>query len=210
MKTSKKVLIFSIVIVLVIAIIYGFYYGNIKKEASIIREISRKQEEFLDKDNYYQKITKDTDTSKVVIEHYQKGKKSISFTNAIAKDSGESGKEIIYCNNGETKIYRETSKEKILEENGGAFTKIPVNLKFSHSSDKELIDAMKEHDISIKSSNYNGKDCYIYKMKETPEVYFEKETGLVLKYLNMEFEFEFDNVDDKIFELDLSGYTLVE
>ena len=215
MKTWKKVLISVIVIVLIIAIVYGIYFINFKKKASIIRELSEKQEKTLQIDNYYQKIINTNNTAKITAEHYQKGKNSITFITIVDNDTNEIAKSIMYSNNGETKIYNETGKEDILKKlEGFAITMIPVNLNYKNSSDKNIINAIKEQDMSIESTQYNGKDCYIYTAKNIPETYFDKENGLVLKYSNSkfvsEFDFEFNNVDDKVFEPDLSGYTLVK
>ena len=215
MKIWKKLFIVLIVVIVIIAIGFGIYYLNCKKKASIIRDLAKKQEQTLQKDTYYQKITNINDDAKIIIEHYQKGEKNITFYTNIINGSNEIVKFITYTNNGETKSFIETGKENMAEKfEGTMFTMIPVNLGFKNSSDKDIIDAMKELNISIESTTYNGKDCYIYKAKNIPETYFDKETGLVLKYSNensvSEYDFKFDAIDDKIFEPDLSGYTLKE
>lgn len=208
---NKKIFISIIVLILIIVVVsFGICFVQYKTKISIIRDLSQKQEKSLKKDNYYQKITKNTDNTKIIIEHYQKGENYITFTDISINDTKERAREIMRCINGETEIYRETGKESLLEENAIAFTMIPVNLRFASSNDKEIINLIKELDITIKSTKLNNKECYVYKMKDIPETYFDKETGLVLKYSNAEFEFEFDNVDDNIFEPDLSGYTLIK
>lgn len=206
----KKILILLIVIVIIITVGFGIYFNNYKQEISIIRDLSKKQEEILNIDNYYQKITATTDTAQIIIEHYKKREKTVTFVNIIMNDSNEVAKEIMYCNGEDTATYIENGKEEIIEKNSFVFSMIPVNLAFANSSDKEIKEAIKNLDISIKNTRYNNKDCYIYTTKYVSEVYFEKETGLVLKYHNSEYEFEFNNVGDEIFELDLSGFTLFE
>ena len=76
---------------------------------------------------------------------------------------------------------------------------------------------------NVKSTNYNGKECYIIKgfpsslslTFEGAETYIEKDTGLYLKTIEgdrtTERKYEFDKVDDSIFiEPDISQYTLKE
>ena len=203
MKLWKKLLLVVLVVVLIVAIGFAIYFGSCKRKISMIRDLSKKQEKVLEQDNYYQKIAKTENNTNIVIEHYQKGKKSITFF------TSNNSKEIMLCDdNGQTKLYRENGKEAI--EGTGPFTMLPVNINFSNSSDEEISDSIKKSNISIKEGTYNGKDCYIYTEKDIPETYFDKETGLVLKYFGADYEFEFNNVDDKIFEPDLSGYTLIE
>ncbi len=210
MKTWKKVLFFIIVVLFILAVGFGIYFRGEQKKISMIRDLATKQEEILKCDTYYQKIVNDTDEKRTEIEYYQKGKKSISFSTTLFKQTNETAKDIMYENNGETKIYRETGKEELLEKAGMIFSMLPVNINFKDSSDKQIKEAMKDAEMSIKETIYNGKDCYLYKAKNIPEVYFDKETGLVLKYLNTEFEFELNHVDDAVFEPDLTGYSLVE
>lgn len=73
----------------------------------------------------------------------------------------------------------------------------------------------------IKSTNLNGKECYIVKdflsstslTSEGAETYIDKETGLFLQTTKTEIiterDYEFYNVEDSIFiEPDISQYTL--
>lgn len=215
MIKKKSFLIFMLIVILAILIVLASYYGNLKRKILILRDISQKQQEIFKKDNYYKKTITNTDKSLVITEHYQKGDKSIIFTTITMNSTNETAKEIILSNNEGSKTYHENNKEKIFQENGiiESMSIIPMNIQYANSSDKEIIQAIKDYDISIKNTTYNNKKSYIINynsIKDFPETYIEKETGLVVKYSNSEYSFEFDNVDESIFtEPNLSQYTLV-
>lgn len=66
---------------------------------------------------------------------------------------------------------------------------------------------------SIKEGEYKGKECYILSFFKSDEIYIEKETGLRVYTKDgtitdedgntvvnvVEYEYEFENVDDKVF-----------
>lgn len=214
----KKKQIFLIAIVVIVILVTIFYYGNLKIKVATLREISKKQADFMKKDNYYMKIITKTDDAYTDIDYYKKGEQYIIFANIKNNNTQDTVKAIMLKENGEIKNYCENNKYEILKENGIMFSENQLKIDFEGKSDKEIIDLLNFSNTSIRKTMYNNKECYLYEThisdNEIEKYYIDKENGLVIKSENpgyeCEYERKFDCVEDSIFsKIDLSEYTLI-
>lgn len=208
---KKKVL--GIVIVLIVVLVAIFVGAKFRK-AIILRNITEKQDKIQEmKDDFYQKTSMNTDKAVIISEHYEKEGNSIAYNNIKVKETGETANSIMLSQKGtKTKTYCEIGKIDILNENGFSYGIIP-DFRFEGNL-WSIIKRTQEEKISVKTGTLNNKECYIInigKMENAPEIYIEKETGLVVKMGNSEYEYEFGNVKDSIFvEPDSSKYQILE
>ena len=124
-------------------------------------------------------------------------------------------------NNGERcDIFWDTKDSKIVQLN--AVSTISVELTNSLETDNDWQTLLACTFAVIKSTNYNGKDCYVITNYKSPlfmngteknEVYVDKETGISIKNIMdnqiTEKEYNFNNVEESVYtEPDIGQYTL--
>lgn len=215
---KKKVLKIIGIIVLIAFII--FLVHTIRNYI-IITNLQNKISKYSDSTNYYTKfITTENNGTIVTMQYYKKDDKQVVFLERNL--NGEITKISMYDNGKRTDTFTETKDSKIANLDNG--TLISVNIYNFLETDNNLQTLIGSMCAKIKTTEYDGKKCYVINDFLSPmalsgieknEVYIEKETGLYLKSIidstTTKREFEFDNVDDSIFvEPDIGQYTLEE
>ena len=145
---------------------------------------------------------------KVKMEYYRKDDKHVVLMKRNL--NGEILK-LSMCDNGEgTDVFTETSESKNVQLNKDNI--MTINLYNFLETDNNWQTLLGSICARVKSTNYNGKECYVIKgflsstslAFEGQETYIEKDTGLFVKTTGegiTEREYEFGNVDDSIFKL---------
>lgn len=215
---SKKILKIVGIVLLVVLIL--FLIHTIRNYI-IISDLQDKISNYTDSTNYYKKtVFTNGDGAITTMEYYKKGSKEVIF---IERVLNEEKYKLSKYNNGErVDTFIEKGEEKTCTLDDDANT-LQVNLNNFLETSNNWQTLLGSITSNIKSSSYEGKDCYIIKgfmsdsnlTYEDSKVYIEKDTGLCLKdesdEMNTEYEYKFDNVDDSIFvEPDISQYTLKE
>ena len=153
------------------------------------------------------------------MEYYKKDKKEVVFLERNL--NGEISKISMYNNGERTDTFWDNKESKTAQLDSG--TIMGVNIYNFTETDNKCQTFLGSIFANVKSTNYNGKECYIIKgfpsslslTFEGAETYIEKDTGLYLKTIEgdrtTERKYEFNKVDDSIFvEPDISQYTLKE
>ena len=213
MKMKKILMVLGIIIAILVVIVLVHTIGNYM----IITDLQNKISQYADSVNYYTKSIATVKDGTITMEYYRKDNNQVVF---LERNLNDTINKIAMYNNGEkTDTFTQTPDTKIAQLNSGTIMSIGIyNHLETENNWQTFLGSML---ASVKSTNYNGKDCYIIKdfMSSTSltfegaETYIEKDTGLFIKDIEgetiTEKEYEFDNVDDSIFvEPDISQYTL--
>ena len=216
MKIKKVLKILGIIVIILIILLLIYTIRNYV----IIRNLQNKFSQYSNSSNYYIKsVSTDRDGTIVTTEYYQKDNKQALF---LEKNlNGELSKISMYNNGERTDIFWDNEENKTAQLDSG--TTISMDIYNYLETDNNWQTFLGCFTSRIKSTNYNGKDCYLIKgfmsstslTSEDAEIYIDKETGLFVKTNSSgivnEREYEFDNVDDSIFEEpDISQYTIKE
>ena len=213
MKMKKILMVLGIIIAILVVIVLVHTIRNYM----IITDLQDKISQYADSVNYYTKSIATVKDGTITMEYYRKDNNQVVF---LERNLNDTINKIAMYNNGEkTDTFTQTPDTKIAQLNSGTIMSIGIyNHLETENNWQTFLGSMF---ASVKSTNYNGKDCYIIKgfmsstslTYEGAETYIEKDTGLFIKDIEgetiTEKEYEFDNVDDSIFvEPDISQYTL--
>lgn len=206
---NKKKIVIVLFLIVVICIV--IFLGITLRKMNILKEIGEKVSNYQTNDNYYQRTQ---DSLGNINEYFSKGNRKKSIL--TSKSNGTNIK-VINCSNGEiTNTYIEVDGKK----NARLDSKVDIQpnnigLDFEGYSWKGFKKAMTH---SIKSAEFNGKQCYYISGDWLKDTYIEKKTGLVLKMTNgmvnnepltYEINYEFGNVTDSdLLEPDASEYEI--
>ena len=213
MKMKKILMVLGIIIAILVVIVLVHTIRNYM----IITDLQNKISQYADSVNYYTKSIATVKDGTITMEYYRKDNNQVVFLERNL--NGTINKVAMYNNGEKTDTFTQTPDTKIAQLNSGTIMSIGI---YNHLETENNWQTFLESMLaSVKSTNYNGKDCYIIKgfMSSTSltfegaETYIEKDTGLFIKDIEgetiTEKEYEFDNVDDSIFaEPDISQYTL--
>lgn len=211
---SKKKIVLSIVILLLVMVM--LFMAITFRKFMIVKDLQNKIAMKAQAPNFYRKAVTTGENSEVVTEGYRKGDKK--FVTIKRTMNGEEMKISLYDNGTTINVYTETSDKKTVKPNGSSELVFDLSNRLETFNDcHTFICCIK---AKISTTTYDGKECYIIKNFEEPnineenEFYIEKETGLILKSTIMNqtsvMEYKFDNVTDEIFtEPDMSLYELV-
>ena len=213
MKMKKILMVLGIIIAILVVIVLVHTIRNYM----IITDLQNKISQYADSVNYYTKSIATVKDGTITMEYYRKDNNQVVFLKRNL--NGTINKVAMYNNGEKTDTFTQTPDTKIAQLNSGTIMSIGIyNHLETENNWQTFLGSMF---ASVKSTNYNGKDCYIIKgfMSSTSltfegaETYIEKDTGLFIKDIEgetiTEKEYEFDNVDDSIFvEPDISQYTL--
>ena len=214
MKIKKVLKILGIIVVILIILLLIYTIRNYV----IIRNLQNKFSQYSNSSNYYIKsVSTEKDGTIVTTEYYQKDNKQVLFLERNL--NGETSKISMYNNGERTDIFWENEENKTAQLDSG--TTISMDIYNYLETDNNWQTFLGCLTSRIKSTNYNGKDCYLINgfmsstslTSEDAEIYIDKETGLFVKTnesgIVNEREYEFDKVDDSIFEKpDISQYTI--
>lgn len=213
MNKKKVFKIIGIILVVVIVIIAIHTIRNFV----IIKDLQNKIAQYSNSSNYYTKsvAVEDGGTS-VTMEYYKKDNKQVVFMERNL--NGEISKISMYDNGERIDAFWDNKENKTVQlDNKNIIT---VNIYNCLETENNWQTFLGSIVARVKSSNVNGKECYSIKnflsstsLTEDSEIYVEKDTGLLVKTVegnrNSEREYEFDNVDNAIFEEpDISQYTI--
>lgn len=153
------------------------------------------------------------------MEYYKKENKEAVFLERNL--NGEITKILVYNNGERIDTFFDTPEGKIAQLNSGSI--MGVNIYNMTETDSKWQTFLGSITANIKSTNYNGKECYVIKGFlstyslgfKGSETYIDKETGLFIKTIEeeriTERNYVFDNIDDSIFvEPDIGQYKLKE
>lgn len=213
MKIKKILKILGIIMAILIVLVLIHTIRNY----IIITDLQNKILQYSDSSNCYIKSVATEDNGNIIIsEHYKKDNRQVAF---LEKNmDGEISKVSVYDNGKRTDMFWEDKDDKIAQLDSGT---IVINICNGLETTSKWQTFFSCIISSIKSVNYNGKDCYVINgfMSLTSfdgeELYIEKDTGLQVKSViegtSTEKEYKFDGVDDSVFvEPDISQYVLKE
>lgn len=222
---NKKKMVKVVLLVLIICVV--LFLGLTIRKMVILNDLSQKAAQYVDNDNHYEKIVNDSASTKTVTEYYCKGDNAVLFLNTTIKATGETRKLTKYSSSDKANLYFETGENKtaVLNTDGAVPGQVQIiNMNFDDNLWYLFQVAVTS---SIKSGEWNGKECYVINgnIFICQDSYYEKETGLIVKGIDgtetdengnksdrvIEYYYEFDNVDDSVFvEPDISEYEIEE
>lgn len=215
MKIKKVLKIIGIVMAILIILLLIHTIKNY----IIITDLQSKISNYQDSKNYHIKSVANSNngTTNIKMDYYRKDNKQVIFIERNA--NGESVKLSMYDNGERVDTFTDTQDTKTAKLNSGEL--MTVNIYNYLETDNKRQTLLGCITAKIKSTNLNGKECYIVKdflsstslTSEGAETYIDKETGLFLQTTETEIiterDYEFYNVEDSIFiEPDISQYTL--
>ena len=215
---KKKVLkTILLVVLLIIAALVVYTLRNF----IIVKGLQNKIAQYTSISNFSATInqTFTDDSTNVLINYYQDGNKQ-----AVILQRTDSNGEVIkmsqYNNVERCDVFWDAKDSKTAQLN--AANTISIQLTNSLETDNDWQTLLACTFAVIKSTNYNGKDCYSITNYMSPlfmngteknEVYVDKETGIAIKNIMdkqiTEKEYNFNTVDESVFtEPDIGQYTL--
>ncbi len=214
MKIKKILKIIGIIVGILIILLLVHTIRNY----IIITDLQDKFSQYSDSSNYYIKSIATEDNGTIItMEYYSKDNKQVVFLERNI--NGETSKISMYDDGEKTDTFWDNKENKIVQLDSE--TMIEINIYNRLETDNNWQTFLGSIFASVKSTNYNGKECYIIKgflssnllNFESAEIYVEKDTGLFVKAIEgsttTEREYEFDNVEDTVFsEPDISQYTV--
>ena len=214
MKRKKILKIIGIIVGILIILLLVHTIRNY----IIITDLQDKFSQYSDSSNYYIKSIATEDNGTIItMEYYSKDNKQVVFLERNI--NGETSKISMYDDGEKTDTFWDNKENKIVQLDSE--TMIEINIYNRLETDNNWQTFLGSIFASVKSTNYNGKECYIIKgflssnllNFESAEIYVEKDTGLFVKAIEgsttTEREYEFDNVEDTVFsEPDISQYTV--
>lgn len=199
MKLMKKILMVIAVIILIVGI-------WILRNVMIFKKLESNLKPYQEATNYYIKLY--MRDSNQVYETYRKENRYVSKIRLLASN-GVKEKKYMNFGNGETfNTYIDTGERKVATLNTRG---VSVPSPMSPGNVFEGMTALEYLKMAtfstIATEDWNGKDCYKIMLRyspnllydENPELwyaYFEKETGLILKFGMNEYEYRFNSVTD--------------
>ena len=205
MKKFLKIMLLIILIIFIIIIIHTL------RNLIIINNLKNRIKPYSESTNYsvHSVNISNNTNSKMDIMTYKKNEKFVRIYKRISNEVVATVSE--YYDGKTTTRYTDSSSGKVVSTNEN--TMMP-NITSSFELENTLLLSFL---YKIRSTEYNGKDCYVvnYFIGETDSIYIEKDTGLCIKSISSdmvnEMEYKFDNVDDSIFiEPDASKYLTEE
>lgn len=215
MKIKKVLKIIGIIISILIILMLIHTIRNY----IIITDLQSKISNYQNSKNYHIKSVANSEdgTTNTKMDYYRKNNKQAIFIER--NTNGETIKLSMYDNGERVDTFIETQDSKNAKLNSDDL--MTVNIYNYLETDNKWQTFLGCITARIKSTNLNGKECYIVKgflsstslTSEGAEIYIDKETGLFLKTTEVEIiterDYEFDKVEDSIFtEPDISQYTL--
>lgn len=215
MKIKKVFKIIGIIIPILIILMLIHTIRNY----IIITDLQSKISNYQNSKNYHIKSVANSEdgTTNTKMDYYRKNNKQAIFIER--NTNGETIKLSMYDNGERVDTFIETQDSKNAKLNSDDL--MTVNIYNYLETDNKWQTFLGCITARIKSTNLNGKECYIVKgflsstslTSEGAEIYIDKETGLFLKTTEVkiitERDYEFDKVEDSIFtEPDISQYTL--
>lgn len=204
------------IVLLVILVLILIFISCIIRKMVILKNLSEKVSQYTNSNNYYEKIVNNTGTT---TEYYRKDNNTVIFITTIV--DGKIRKVTKFTKEENANTYIESGEDKVaLLNSEKGFGEIMIRgLDYNNFLDLFKLALA----TSIRSEEYNNKQCYVLSLGNLDEIYREKETGLVVKSKNgiiidedgneidalAEFYYEFNNVNDNIFiEPDINQYTV--
>lgn len=219
---NKRKILITILLIAIISIL-AFLAFTIR-EMITLKNLNKKVAQFVNNNEHYEKIINDSGNTTTITEYYCKGDNAVLFLNTTLNSTGETRKLTNYFKGDKVNSYIESGEDKIaLLNTNGIPSKVMIRQVDSGNNLWELF--LVSLATSIRSEEYNGKDCYVLSLGENAKTYIDKDTGLTLKAIEgvavdengneivqtIEYHYEFDNVDDNIFvEPDISEYKIQE
>ena len=217
MKKILKVVLIIILVFLIIFIIHTV------RNFIIVKGLQNKIMQYSSSSNFSVKINQkfEPNGTRVLTKYYQKDNKQLAILERT-DENNEITKMSEYNNGERIDIFWETKDSKTVQINANG--SITVQVFNSLETDNDWQTLLACICAKIRSTNDNGKECYVVTNymspnfmigTETNKVYVEKSTGIAIKLIIdnqiTEKEYEFGNVEDSIFvEPDISQYTLKE
>ena len=180
---KKKRIIKIIGIILIIILI--FIAIHTIRNTIIISDLQNKIDNYSNSTNYYTKsVATESNGTVVTMEYYKKDKKEVVFLERNL--NGEISKISMYNNGERTDTFWDNKESKTAQLDSG--TIMGVNIYNFTETDNKWQTFLGSIFANVKSTNYNGKECYIIKgfpsslslTFEGAETYIEKDTGLYL------------------------------
>lgn len=206
---------------IVILIILAVFLGVLVRRMIIINSLNSKLSKYLNNNNHYEKIINNTRQTETIIEYYCKGDKAVSFITTTNKENGSKKKLTQYFKGEITDSFIEAENNKVAMLNRTeSLGKVSLT-SIGYSNFGELIYTALVTPVS--TVGFNDIDCYFLNSQIARNCFVEKETGLILKASGgfeidnngekyndiVEYEYDFNNVDDNIFiEPDISDYQI--
>ena len=210
MKEKNLKVCLIVVIIVLILIIVGMLAYNVLKPNMIVSTIEEKQNALSIGSNYSYTMTHTTYVEgdkyeyELVMEQYYVDNDKFSATintygnngNTTAIAYRDNTDDIIIYDNGENKLYKingESNTEVEMEIN-------PTDLK---SFSQEILSRIKNNIDNIVEESKDDKDCYVITTKDFNKYWIEKETGIVISYIedndSFDMKYSIGNVTDDNF-----------
>lgn len=217
-KKCKKAL--KIVLIILFIIIVLFLILTLRK-FFIIKGLQNNFKQYVSSQNYHIKsVAKESNDTVVTINYYKKDNKYVTI---LEREYNGEVQRISTYNNGERiDMFWDSSEGKKAQL--GVDSEIMINLYNGLENENDFQTFLASIYARISQTEYNGKKCYVINdffstmslsSENKNESYIEKDTGLMIKYdsgyVVTDKEYEFNNVDDRIFEEpDIGQYKLIE
>lgn len=211
---SKKKIIVIISSIIIVILVIGAIC--ISRNFFTIKGLKKKINQYVPNTNYHVSgIRKDENGLITTFDYYIKDNKMAYFIEY--NNNGTITKHSSYNNGNGVNVYSETPEGKVAILGIKNFVGEPKIIDyFDNITVDETTTLFKlSCKAKIEKVDYKGKECYLIRNFgfEESEIYADKDTGLLLKSVEesatVEKEYEFDNVDDRIFvEPDISQYTI--
>lgn len=207
-KTVKKILIVCIIILIIL--LAGLVIFNLSKNSIMMSKIENTLENLNIGTNYSYNMTFVTTADD------GKYEANLSMGQYYVNDGKFSAQIKTYGNNGNTVTiaYKDDSDDIILYDNGekkeykingetNSEIKMEVNPTNLKTYSQELIMNLKNNINNITEETKNGKECYVITTNDYDKYWIEKNTGIVISYIQgndaFDLTYTIGNVDDEDF-----------
>ena len=186
------------IILLVILVLFVLLTIVTLRKYIIITNLINKSNDYVSKTNFMVNTYGLTSHSVVLTKSYCKDGNLFSTTETLGHNILEERKTTAYSKGDEKIVIIQSGNDKVLLSNGNV---APTNVNTISEFEDIKLRLPLAFTSKITKQNCNGKECYLIELSKDYKIWVEKETGIIIREMNIEYitnrTYTFDVVKDE-------------
>ncbi|MGN1271083.1 MAG: hypothetical protein ACI4UX_03810 [Clostridia bacterium] len=194
---KKKMKLWKKLLLVVLALLVVFAILTLRKYI-IITKLVNVSKDYVGKINFVVNTYGLTNDSVVLTKTYYKDGNLLSSTQTFSHNILEERKTTAYSKGDEKIVIIQSGDNKVLLANGEV---APVNVNTISEYDDIKLRIPLAFTSKITTEKYNDKECYLIELSKDYKIWVEKETGIIVREMDIEYitnrTYTFDVVKDE-------------